>query len=175
MKASQGYRCASLKHLIEQAKHDKVAAYNAALLLAQEHCGAFVSQQYFLRSALLGYAPAMLTLAGRLVQDKYLQRDDSYEDVVTVRDTALAVGWIKQAAKIGDSTAVYALARCCLEGLAMKQSTTNCRYYLNQIPFPNSGLNLYKVSEAQIFGSLSAEIRKFIFKRTFKEAVAEHR
>ncbi len=53
-----------LKMMLEKAQSDPVAAYNAALLLEEEHKGPQAIQFFCQRSAEGGYTPAMLKQAG---------------------------------------------------------------------------------------------------------------
>lgn len=154
-----------LKCLLERARYDKIAAYNAAILMEQEHRGSSAIQHFYTRSASMGYAPAMLMLAALYMKGDYLQQKDYDTQPQRIKDIDAAFQWIKLAAKQDDPTALYMLARCYLEGVGVDRNPTYCRYYLSQIPFPDSELNPYEISEAVVFGNVSSEVKDYVRRR----------
>lgn len=144
-----------LRMFLEQANHSPVAAYNAALLLEAEHRGQAAVQYFYARAANGGYVPAMLKIAGFLISGQYVDYDNDTSLGIAVQNTVQGAAWIQSAAKTGDSTANYLLARCYWDGIGVERSRPKAMYYLNQVVFPECGMNPYEPTEAFVFGGIS--------------------
>lgn len=150
-----------LRQTIDQARYSRVAAFNAAMLLEGEHGGRAAIQYFYKRSALGGYPPAMVRLAGFFFKGEYIEDTENGRQYVL--DTAQGVGWLRRAAAIGDDAANYLLARCYAEGIGVEKSHALAFYHLSRVNFPHPGkLNPYEPEEALIFGNLSSELRSCI-------------
>jgi len=147
-----------LRMYLEQAQHNPVAAYNAALLLENEHMGQAIAQQFYVRAAQGGYVPAMWKVAGLFITGQYVSREDSIWGSHT-QDLSQGFAWIRTAAKTGDSTANYLLARCYWDGIGVERNRSSALYFLEQVTFPENSMNPYEPTEVLIFGSVSADLK----------------
>ena len=148
-----------LRMYLEQAQHNPVAAYNAALLLENELMGQAIAQQFYVRAARGGYVPAMWKVAGLFITGQYVNnREDSILRSYT-QDLSQGFDWIRTAAKTGDSTANYLLARCYWDGIGVEQNRSSALYFLEQVTFPEIPMNPYELTEVLVFGSVSADLK----------------
>ena len=150
-----------LQMCLEQALQSPIAAYNAAILLESEHKGPAAAQYFYLRSAFGGYVPAMLKVAGLFITGQYIE-DSASSYGVCLQDLEQGAFWIRRAAKTGDSTANYLMARCYLDGIGVKASPSCAMYYLQQVVFPKYPINPYEPDEALVFGNVSKNLGSYL-------------
>ncbi len=104
-----------LKLLMKNARHDKIAAYNAAALLEAGGRGHSAVQFFYLRSAERDYPPAMRRIAGFYFTGEFLQdEDEDGQERRFIQDNELGFQWLQRATHLGDETSEYLLARCYL-------------------------------------------------------------
>lgn len=137
---------------------DPVAAYDAAMLLEAEHGSPSAAQQYFYIAASGGYTPAMIRLACFLMSGSYLKYLDNGVSVLEMNKPE-AVKWLQKAASLGDKTAHYLLARCCVDGVCMNKSLPDARSHLEWVDF---GSAAYEPVEVMAFGAPSDEMKALI-------------
>lgn len=151
---------AGLKMMLERAHEDPVSAFNAALLLEEEHRGAASVQYFCQRAAEGGYVPAMIKLAGIYITGRYVH--DEYEEEDKLQDIETGVSWLQRGADIGDHTACYMLAHCYFEGFCLECNPVKASYYLSQAAFPIYPANPYEPTEILIFGYSSHRILEYL-------------
>ncbi len=152
-----------LKMMLEKAQSDPVAAYNAALLLEEEHKGPQAVQSFCQRSAEGGYVPAMLKLAGIYITGHYIH--DDTVDMGSSDDRRAGSAWLRRAADTGDDVANYMLAHCYYEGIGVESSRAKAMYFAGQLPASGVPLSLYQTMETLIFGEISSELCAFAQRR----------
>lgn len=145
-----------LKMFLEQANDSPIAAYHAALLLEREFRGR-AAQYFYLRAARGGYVPAMLKIASLLLTGQYICPEDERPLSRGKRDAVQGAAWIRSAAKTGDDTANYLMARCHWDGIGVGRNPSAARCCLRQVAFPQYASNPYEPAEAFVFGGISRE------------------
>lgn len=143
---------------LKQAQHSPAAAYSVALLLENEHMGQAAAQQFYMRAARGGYVPAMWKVAGLLITGQYVSSSEDSWGSYT-QDCSQGFAWIQTAAKTGDSTANYLLARCYLDGIGVERSRSAALYFLERVTFPEDSMNPYEPIEVLVFGSVSPDLK----------------
>ena len=103
--------------------------------------------------------PAMWKVAGLFITGQYVNnREDSILRSYT-QDLGQGFDWIRTAAKTGDSTANYLLARCYWDGIGVERNRSSALYFLEQVTFPEIPMNPYELTEVLVFGSVSADLK----------------
>lgn len=150
-----------LKKVLEEARYNPVAAFNAATIMEEEHRGQSAIQYFYRRSALGGYVPAMWRMAGFLLTGQYIMDEDDEQDRRCADDLQEGIGWLQLAAKTGDSTSCYLLARCYIDGVGVKRDIAEARQCLSKVIFYKY-INPYVATEALVFGSVSHQMAELV-------------
>ena len=160
-----------LKLLMKNARHDKIAAYNAAALLEAGGRGHSAVQFFYLRSAERDYPPAMRRIAGFYFTGEFLQdEDEDGQERRFIQDNELGFQWLQRAAKLGDETSEYLLARCYLDGIGTRRDPVKAAYHLGRAVFVGK-FNPYEPDEGLVFGSLSPELHACVRRRIMANAL----
>lgn len=150
-----------LRITLKNGMSDPIAAYNAAVMLEQEHRGQAAVQFYCERSAGGGYVPGLLKLAGMYLSGCYLRRTGT-DSCLHIKDDVKAYHLISDAAAGHDPIALYMLARCCMDGIGTQRDKISAEYYLDQVIMSNYPMEFMESEELLIFGCNSAAVHKYI-------------
>lgn len=162
---------AGLKLLLENARNDPIAAYNAAALLEADGRGHSAVQFFYLRAAQRNYAPAMRRIAGLYFTGEFLQdEDEDGQKRLFIKNSKLGFQWLQRAAEAGDETSEYLLARCYTDGIGTRKDPIKASYHLDRAVFAGK-FNPYEPDEGLVFGSLSPALHICVQRKLMASAV----
>jgi len=150
-----------LRITLKKAMTDSVAAYNAAVMLEQDHRGQAAVQFFCQRSADDGYVPGLLKLAGMYLSGCYLRRTGG-DTCLHIKDDVKAYHLISDAAAKQDPIALYMLARCHMDGIGTQRDKSLAEYYLDQVILSNYPMMVLESEEMLLFGCNSAAVQKYV-------------